>query len=101
MKIDAPAGRYGQPRRYSDVVLQKNAGHNVLIGEARNIFRTISVALRCRTDDPCIPPKRAACGDFAKQHFVPVALADLTELVDMVLQRGGEAGSEHITLIDN
>src|SRR4051812_32844339 len=43
----------------------------------------------------------AARGDFAKQHFVPVALADLTELVDMVLQRGGEAGSEHITLIDN
>jgi hypothetical protein len=33
--------------------------------------------------------------------FVRVALADLTELVDMVLQRGGEAGSDDITLIDN
>ena len=45
--------------------------------------------------------KRAARGEFAKQQFVAITFADVTEAVIMILQGRGESGGDDVALLDD
>src|SRR5262249_32738985 len=91
----------GEPRSERDIVLREDSRRDVGVGEARYIEGAVGFALGGGADHPGVTSGGSARGELGEEHTVTVALADLAELVVVVLRGSSESRAEHVASVDD